>query len=65
MSENKAFSIKLKEYLKKHNLTIKAGADYLGVPLRTFENWIYDKRKPAIYTQKIIEQALDNYKKNS
>lgn len=48
----------LKDYKAKNKLTIPKFAEFLGVPQRTLENWLFGKNKPNSFTVKAITDKL-------
>lgn len=53
----------LREILKELGMTQKEAAEYLGVPYRTFQNWILGTAAPPEYIQLIVLSQFDNYKR--
>lgn len=51
---------KIKEARLKVGLTIKATAEALGIPQRTYESWEGGQRKPTDY---VVRHLLEDIKK--
>ena len=53
-----AFSEQLGEWRRRHNLTQRAGAEFIGIPLRTFEDYEASRRTPDAFKQKALIKRL-------
>lgn len=53
---------KIKEVRLKAGLTQKAAAEYLEMPLRTFQDWEYGTGNPPKYIIRLAIKALAEYK---
>lgn len=53
------FAEKLREYRKKHNLTILEMANFLGVANSTYGNWEFKMRTPDKLKQSLILKMLE------
>ena len=54
---------KIKEARLKAGLTQKAAAEYLEMPLRTFQDWEYGAGNPPKYIIRLAIKALAEYNK--
>lgn len=52
------FAKKLREYRLTHNLTIRKMAEFLGVPLNTYDKWEYNVSVPDSFKQNAILEKL-------
>lgn len=57
------FREQLREILKDLGITQKEAAVYIGVPYRTFQNWILGTAAPAEYIQLIVITQFNDYKR--
>lgn len=67
--ENKEKEVnKIKELMKKYNLTIKDFAQLTGAPARTVENWSSGRRElkeyEIVWISEYIENHIKKFKKN-
>lgn len=51
---------KIKELRTLSKMTQKQFSDYLGIPMRTIQDWEYEKRTPPEYVVELIEYKLRN-----
>ena len=56
-------SIRLKEVRETTGLSQKSFADYLHIPIRTYEQWEAGKRNPPEYVVELIEYRIRGYDK--
>lgn len=63
LMEDRYMSSILKQVRLNLNLTQKEASSYLGIPLRTFQNWEEGARVPAEWTIDLVVDELLNYYK--
>ena len=56
--------IPIKEARRATGLSQSKAAKYLGMPIRTLQQWEQGNRTPASYVEKLIIEKLNSYKKD-
>jgi DNA-binding transcriptional regulator YiaG len=56
--EQRGKSSKLRRWRKARGLTNEAAAEFIGVPLRTFEDWQSGRRSPAALSAAALAEKI-------